>query len=60
MDRKLVPNRRESGLVCKVFSLYLELGSCPSWLRGSLGQDLEQALDHKVARESAVRFSLVA
>ena len=37
-ERKLVPNRREAALVCRIFSLYLELGSV-SELAAKLAQD---------------------
>jgi len=36
--RKLVPNPKESDLVCKIFSLYLEVG-CVSKLAGRLDRD---------------------
>ncbi len=36
--RKLIPNVKESGLVCKIFSLYLKLG-CVSKLAVQLGRD---------------------
>src|SRR5215831_5507763 len=37
-ERKLVPNKREAALVCKIFSLYLELGSV-SELAAKLARD---------------------